>query len=210
MRANQTILAFFIVSLTAGATPITWNLSGITFAGGGTASGSFTFDADTGTQACSTGLSPCGVFSNVNITTTTAGTVTGSTYTHICGVDVPGCLGVSPDSSEVLFLTSTSANQMGLPAIAFFFTGVGIFPPGGLSDAGGTWDVSNSSGLVGVVNEALCSNSTCSSPTTPSRLSNAGSVVSVSAIPEPSSALLLGVSLAGLALLRARRFLRGI
>jgi len=208
MRAHRTILAFFIVSLTAAATPITWNLSGITFAGGGTASGSFTFDADSGTQACSTGLSPCGVFSNVNITTTTGGAVTGSNYTHICGVDVPGCLGVSPDSTEVLFLTSTSANQTGLPAIAFFFTGIGIFPPGGLSDAGGTFDVSNSSGLVGVVNEALCSNSTCSGPSSPSRLSNAGSVVS--AIPEPSSALLLGASLAGLALLRARRLLRGI
>jgi hypothetical protein len=53
----------------ASAIPITWTLQGVTFLDGGTASGSFVYDADTNT------------FSSINITTT-AGTVvtTGATY----------------------------------------------------------------------------------------------------------------------------------
>ena len=200
MRLTHTMLAVLTFALASGS-PITWTLTGVTFAGGGTATGSFTFNPDVGTNACSTGLSPCGTFSNINITTTTGGGVTGAHYVSVCGTDVVSCNGVSPDSTEVLFLTSAAANQSGLPAIAFFFTGIGGIPPMGLTDAGGFIDVSNSSASVGAINEALCLDTTCSTPSLPSRAGNAGTV---NAVPEPST-LLLFAPLSIFALSRLRR-----
>jgi hypothetical protein len=180
-------------------------LNGVTFGGGGAASGFFTFDADAGVP-CSTGALTCGVFSNVDIVTTTGAGVTGATYTEVCGENVATCTGVLPNSTEVLFLTSTAANQTGLQAIAFFFTGVASVPPAGLSDSGGTFDVSNSSLNVGAVQEASCLDASCGSPTPPERGSVAGTV---SSTPEPSSALLLaGAALAWLGLARFRRLSR--
>lgn len=41
------LLLFSLFSLTAKAFPMVWNLDGVTFNDGGTASGSFTYDADT-------------------------------------------------------------------------------------------------------------------------------------------------------------------
>jgi hypothetical protein len=205
MRLAYVFFASCLLSATASAGPVIWTLNGITFNGGGTASGSFTFDADTGSHACSSALTPCGTFSNINITTTTGAGVTGSVYTHACGVDVIGCTAVSPDSTEVLFLTSTAADQTGLPAIAFFFAGAGVVPPGGLTDAGGVMDVSGSSSSVGVIQEALCNNAGCASPAAPSRVGNAGSVVGVAAVPEPSSALYLTGALALLGFARLRK-----
>ena len=77
------------------ATPVTYVLSGVTFSDGGTASGSFTFDAATNT------------YSNINITTTAGTSHAGSVYSVIC----PGC--PAPTPTEVSLLTSTvfSANQ---------------------------------------------------------------------------------------------------
>jgi hypothetical protein len=104
----RSVLILIGLSLTASAAPLLWTLEGVTFAGGGTASGSFDFNADTN------------VYSNVDITTTTGGSVTGSTYLFTCGQDVPACTGVTPNSTEALFLTTNAANQSGLPAILFF------------------------------------------------------------------------------------------
>jgi hypothetical protein len=175
----RSVLILISLSLTASAGPILWTLEGVTFVGGGTASGTFDFDADTG------------LFSNVDITTTTGGSVTGATYLFTCGQDVPTCTGVAPNSTEALFLTSTAADQTGLQAIAFFFTGIGGVPPAGLTDLGGVIDISNSSLSVGAVQEASCLDAACSAPTNPSRADDAGVVV---AAPEPSSALLVGMT----------------
>jgi hypothetical protein len=186
----RSVVILISLSLTASAGPILWTLEGVTFASGGTASGSFDFDADTG------------LYSNVDIVTTTGGGVTGATYLFTCGQDVPTCTGVAPNSTEALFLTSNAVSQSGLQAIAFFFTGVGGVPPAGLTDLGGVIDVSNSSLSVGAVQEATCSNAACSSPTSPSRFTDAGEVASA---PEPSSALLVGMTimLLGFALKRS-------
>jgi hypothetical protein len=186
----RSVLILISLSLTASAGPILWTLEGVTFAGGGTASGSFDFDADTG------------LYSNVDIVTTTGGGVTGATYLFTCGQDVPTCTGVAPNSTEALFLTSNAVSQSGLQAIAFFFTGVGGSPPQGLTDLGGVIDISNSSLSVGAVQEASCFDAACSQPTAPSRVDNAGVVVSA---PEPSSALLVGMAimLLGFALKRS-------
>jgi hypothetical protein len=185
----RSVLILISLSLTASAGPLLWTLEGVTFAGGGTASGSFDYNADTN------------LFSNVDITTTTGGGVTGATYLFTCGQDVPACTGVTPNSTEALFLTTNAANQSGLTAIGFFFTGIGGAPPQGLTDLGGTIDISNSSFSVGAVQEALCVDSACSQPTSPSRVDDAGTV----ATPEPSSALLVGITvlLLGFALKRS-------
>ena len=136
------LLVICALSLTAVATPIQWNVN-VTFDDGGTATGSFVFDADAGT-ACTTTTSPCGLYSNVNIITTTGSAVPGSTYNTVCGVGGDtSCTGVLPDSTEALFLTSGAADQTGAQAIAFFYLAGGIFPPNGLSDAGGSFDVGN-------------------------------------------------------------------
>ena len=201
MRLTYTVFALLTLALNASAEPITWTLSGVTLTGGVTASGSFTFDADAGT-ACSTTSSPCGTYSSIDITTTAGGGLSAETFLFACGQDVATCTGVKPDSTEVLFLTSSAANQGGLAAIAFFFTGVGAIPPAGLTDAGGTLDVSNSSLAVGAVQEAICLDAACSQPTNPAVVSTAGSVV---ATPEPSYMLLLVTCLAGLCLVRFRR-----
>ncbi len=122
MRTTLTILAVLTLALTASAMPVTWTLTGIVLNGGvATATGSFTFDADAGT-ACSTTLSPCGTFSNVDITTSLGGGLPAETFLYTCGTDVPTCTGASPDSTEALFLTSTNPNQTGMVALAFFFT----------------------------------------------------------------------------------------
>jgi hypothetical protein len=198
MRGISTIMLLGALSLTAG--PITYNLIGVTFNDGGTASGSFTFDADAGIP-CSGGGPVCGVYSNIDIVTTTGSSVTGATYTFACGQDVPSCTGVPPNSTEVLLLTSNAADQTGLQGFALFFTGVGVAPPGGLSDAGGGFDVSNSSSSVGAGSEALCVDAACSGATTPARSTVAGQVS-----PEPSSGLLLGASLGMLGLVGFRKF----
>jgi hypothetical protein len=190
MRFVCMAVVWISLSLTASAGPIIWTLTGVTLSDGGTASGTFTFNPDAGTPCGS--ASPCGVFSNVNITTTIGSTRSGATYTAVCGTNVPSCTGVTPDSTGVLFLTSTAANQIGLPALALFFTGVGGVPPAGLTNLGGTIDVSNASALVGALLEAGCANASCSSPNAATRAGTAGSVTAPSPVPEPSSTLLLG------------------
>lgn len=144
MRPTCTIFSLLALALAASAMPVNWTLSGVTLNDGVTVNGTFTFNPDSGT-ACTGGTTPCGTYSNVDITTTTGGGLAGTTFLDVCETDVPSCTGLSPDSTEVLFLTSNAANQTGLLAIAFFFTGVGAFPPAGLTDAGGIIDVSNSS-----------------------------------------------------------------
>src|SRR5947199_9879233 len=104
------------------ASPILGALNGVPLTDGGTVSGMFTFNPDAGIPCGS--VSPCGTYSNVNIVTTNGSSRTGVTYSFICGQSVVSCTGVSPSSTEVLFLTSNVANQAGAPALAFFFTGI--------------------------------------------------------------------------------------
>ena len=116
MRLKTIAMAAVTVALTvfapmaAMAAPVTWYLSGVTFSDGGTASGSFVFDAATST------------YSSVNIVTS-GGTVASSTYVAV----VP-----SPQSDDSLIQGLTSAgNGAGSPTIALFYANF-------LTDAGGT------------------------------------------------------------------------
>ena len=59
MKIRALLLAFLIgLPFSVGATPITWTLNGVAFDDGGTATGSFVYDADTNT------------YTNIAITTT--------------------------------------------------------------------------------------------------------------------------------------------
>jgi hypothetical protein len=146
------------------AFPIAYSLVGVQFNDGGTASGSFIYDPATN------------VYSNVNIVTTTGSIRSGATYTFVCGQDVPSCTGVSPNSEQLLNLTTTDANQTGEPGLALFFTGIGSTM--GLGTAT-QFDISNSSLSVGAGQEATCLDAACSQPTDPSRVTVAGFVVEV-------------------------------
>jgi hypothetical protein len=193
MKTIQLLVIICILSSVAVAGPVFWAVI-VTFNDGGTARGSFVFDADADT-ACGTTNSPCGLYSGVDITTTTGSSLSGATYNTVCGVGGDtSCAGVSPDSTEVMFLTSGATDQTGAQAIAFFFLAPGPIPPNGLSDAGGSYDVSNTT--AGAVQESFCSDAGCDSPTGSSRVSIAGAV----STPEPSTVLLLTASLAMLGL----------
>jgi hypothetical protein len=109
---------------------------------------------------------------------------------------------VSPYSTEVLFLTSGATDQTGAQAIAFFFLAAGLLPPNGLSDAGGSYDLS---GIAGIVQESFCNDSGCDAPTGDSRVSIAGTV----STPEPSTALLLAAPLVMLGVARFSKRGRG-
>ena len=184
----------------AQAAPVLWTLNNVTLDDGGTATGSFIFDADTGTP-CSTGSSPCGTFYDVNVMTTMGTSLPGASYNSVCGTDDTSCTGVTPDSTEVLFLTSTAADQTGNTAIAFFFTAPGPVPPAGLTDAGGVVDVSDT--VAGSVNEGTCGDAGCSMPTSPSRASLTGTL-SGTVVPEPAEYGLVGLGLLTVMLFRRR------
>lgn len=185
-RGTYSMVALISLCVAANASPIVWVLNGVALSDGGTANGTFTFNPDSGAPCGS--FSPCGTYSNVNIRTTTGSSRTGASYMFVCGESVAACTGVSPDSTEVLFLASNATNQSGDQALAFFFTGLGDFPPQGLTDAGGIIDISSSSGSVGAVREANCANAACTLPAGTVRYSTAGTV---SATPEPATWLLL-------------------
>lgn len=69
--AIAAVILFVTLASQAYAATLTWNLLDVSFEDGGTATGSFGFDADTGN------------FSNVNITTTTESLFGGTTYSAI-------------------------------------------------------------------------------------------------------------------------------
>jgi uncharacterized repeat protein (TIGR01451 family) len=105
-------LLTFLLPAVANAVPLTYNLSGVTFSDGGTASGSFQYDAVTN------------AYSNVNIMTA-GGSRSGATYHSVSG-------GFAPDSSGILLVTMAGAGQTGLPGLALFFSPV-LNGAGGMS-----------------------------------------------------------------------------
>lgn len=105
------LFGFLLCALgTAGAAPILWTLQGFTLNDGGTASGSFIYDADTK------------AISNLGITTTTGSARVGSTYTTF-----------NPN------VTNTANGFQAARSPTFTVRSPGlIFGFGTLTDAGGT------------------------------------------------------------------------
>lgn len=158
LTPSRLILILIALTLTATAygAPVTYCLQGVTFEDGGVASGCFTYDAATNT------------YSNVNISTTTGSLRAGATYSVVCGTSNPTCTGVTPSSSAVLYVTSTSANLTGTPGLALVFA----IP---LTANGGTV-------AIAFAQEGTCADATCSVPTSPQRFLSRGAAAAV--VPE--------------------------
>jgi hypothetical protein len=100
-----TVLIALCLPSIASADGVTWTLSGVTFTDGGTASGSFVYDADTNTV------------SDININTTEGAAFGGATYT---GVDP----GFGPFSDQLVIVTDPSLPDFtGTPVLDLLFTG---------------------------------------------------------------------------------------
>jgi hypothetical protein len=119
--AQWTVIAATVASVGMVATPaeaaaLRWNLQGVTFNDGGTASGSFLFDADTNT------------FSDVNISTFLSNGNPVASYVSALG-DATGFASVIPSPFSVLtFGFSSPLTNLGgeialLPTTEFAFVG---------------------------------------------------------------------------------------
>jgi hypothetical protein len=120
-------------SASADPTPITWTLSGVTFSGGATASGSFVYDATTNT------------FTSIDVTV--AGSLFGNgTYTTLDP-------GFPSEASQLVTVPATLPDFTGTPVLALDFSIA-------LTDAGGP--VPLAPGLHGIqqCSNAACSVST--------------------------------------------------
>ena len=110
LRSIIALAVFATGTVSVSAAPILWTLQGVTFSDGGTAFGSFVYDADTNT------------YSNLDITTTTGSVRAGSTYTVF-----------NPfvgNSASGFFAATTFPFDPGSPGLIIGFLG--------LTDSGGT------------------------------------------------------------------------
>jgi len=112
----------------AFSVPVTWTLQDAIFDDGGSATGSFVYDAD------------LEVFADIEITTTAGSVFDGQHYQHATFFLTDVSLGVT---------TADQADLTGLPALAMFFTGGGFIP---MTNAGGTLllDSAGGEGYCGV------------------------------------------------------------
>jgi len=116
MKPLSSITALVLLALaglvpTASASPVTWDLSGVTFTSGASASGSFVYDALTNT------------YSSIDITVSGAAFGNG-TYTILDP-------GFGSSGSEIVAVPSALADFTNTPVLAFDFASP-------LTDAGGT------------------------------------------------------------------------
>jgi hypothetical protein len=146
MKFFTLLPALYLLSLTANAVPVVWHLDGVTFSDGGTASGSFTYDADTNS------------YSAIAITTTAGSARSGASYNALN----PGYLGSGAE--ELVVVNSADGPD---------FLGDPVFFPlfnSPLTNSGGTVTI-----RVDQV-EGDCADAACSLPTVPFRNITGGSV----------------------------------
>ena len=179
-RALKFLLAAAVMmtALNALAVPTVWTLAGVTFSDGGTASGSFVYDADSNT------------YSSINIVAN-GGTNPTLNTSYFFACTVP-CSGLAPSSGAVLTLSVAPSNNLtGLPAFALIFST-------SLDNGGGSRSV------IGSQN-ATCNNARCTAPIAPTRTVAAGAIAAVAPPPRlvptlsNSSLILLGMMMIGVA-----------
>ena len=127
------LCAAFLSTASASAATIFWNLQGVTFNDGGTASGSFGYDDLTNT------------YSFINITTTVGSSFAGATY---LSVDP----GFSSSAALLVAVPNAGLIDIGTPVLVFSFAPA-------LTGAGGTANIGSNVGSA----EGTCANAGCTS-----------------------------------------------
>ena len=178
---NLIAIALMLTWASASAIPVRWTLEDVSFADGGTASGSFVYDADTST------------YSRTDIVTTSGSVLPGETY-HGNGIS-------DSNPAIVWFLgDSGPAIQLGL---VFLPPGV-VYEPGG---AFGPSPLTNNGGWLSLdtlnSRELDVCNPSCYDPASLSRDVISGGAFGV-AVPLPPAVWLFGSALAGLGWIRRR------
>jgi PEP-CTERM motif len=174
LRKLGSLLLLFSAGACAG--PILWTLQGVTFNDGGTASGSFLFDAGTGQ------------YSSINITTTSGSVLTGATYAFPDPANAP-----FNGPAELFMVASNAPDLTGSPFLSLIWQS-------NLTGAGGTIPFSTTLNS----GETTCTSPTCSSINQSKvRLATAGAVTTA-AVPEPGTFVLVGVALAAVGLRRRK------
>jgi PEP-CTERM motif-containing protein len=148
-----------------GAAPITWELIGVTFFDGSTATGSFDYDA------------AANIYSSISVTTAGAA-VSGFTFDTVATPFGSGTVGFGRLSDGPDFTGDT-------------YLRLNFSSP--LTGAGGTIPLGPLLGFEGTCNDADC-NATISGP----GLETGSVSTTLSDVPEPASAILLALGLAGL------------
>jgi hypothetical protein len=169
------VLLTAIDSHQAEASLVQWTLSGVTFNDGGTASGSFDYDADI--QAVS----------GFDVTTTAGTALPGDHYLDLHGDQPP-----YPPSGFAVLDILDPANLTGSPFIALNFGSP-------LSNAGGVIP------LVHGISEGFCLNVDCSFGDYRRSIAAGAVVGVDAAVPEPATLSLLAIAVAALGCRRRKR-----
>lgn len=180
MKKIAGFLTGAVMAMAAGAAwavPVTYTVTGTTFVGGGSLSGSFTYDAD------------INAYSAINLTTTAGGVYPGQTYI--------GINGAGPFSTTTnLNVVTASGNGPGQPVLNLVWSAP-------LTNAGGTIAIQNFS-AEGVCN-ATCT--TFGAAPVQRALAAPGSITSTAPVPTLSewAMILMAMALAGMAVVFVRR-----
>ena len=167
-------LTVLVGASNAYASPVTWTLENVAFADGGTASGSFTYNATTN------------FYSAINISTTATDGLPATVFQY------KSIFGTAP--SVAVFVDSNSADLTGFHDLTFRFTS-------NLTDAGGTIPLQLSFGSFETTcNNAQCGS--VGSPT--SYITAGSVTTGVAATPEPATISLILVGLVAIIVARRR------